>query len=178
MLTFTFPFQSESGWSDLNRRPLRPKRSALADCATPRADKSIIRTMLKRQDNPVLSHFTLLAVLFLIVFMLSACQSQANTATPATARLTETPKAQKSPTPENTSSPTATPTEISPTPSCMEIGGRFPPFISSATSFKITSTSIFICHLAMTWTAKTTIQWFIYSMAFPIGRTNGSGWAW
>ena len=25
-----------SGWADLNRRPLRPKRSALANCATPR----------------------------------------------------------------------------------------------------------------------------------------------
>lgn len=26
----------KSGWADLNRRPLRPKRSALANCATPR----------------------------------------------------------------------------------------------------------------------------------------------
>ena len=28
--------KKRSGWADLNRRPLRPKRSALANCATPR----------------------------------------------------------------------------------------------------------------------------------------------
>ena len=29
-------WEKRSGWADLNRRPLRPKRSALANCATPR----------------------------------------------------------------------------------------------------------------------------------------------
>ena len=40
-----------SGWADLNRRPLRPKRSALADCATPRWMKSILPSGLARQAS-------------------------------------------------------------------------------------------------------------------------------
>ncbi len=35
---------TKSGWPDSNRRPLRPKRSALANCATPRLDDSIAQS--------------------------------------------------------------------------------------------------------------------------------------
>ncbi len=38
-----------SGRADLNRRPPRPKRGALPNCATPRADESIIASMDNRQ---------------------------------------------------------------------------------------------------------------------------------
>ncbi len=31
--------ETESGWPDLNRRPLRPKRSALPNCATARSGR-------------------------------------------------------------------------------------------------------------------------------------------
>ena len=39
----------QSGWADSNRRPPRPKRGALASCATPRWKVSIMRMVWVRQ---------------------------------------------------------------------------------------------------------------------------------
>jgi hypothetical protein len=54
------PHPIKSGWSDLNRRPLRPKRSALADCATPRSNtlRSIVDSsvQIKSAGRLLLSH--------------------------------------------------------------------------------------------------------------------------
>ncbi len=77
-----------SGWADLNRRPLRPKRSALANCATPRpieynrflSAPSRKRTSFK--NDAVAGFLTLktrarfLFLLFCALGLLTACQPQ------------------------------------------------------------------------------------------------------
>src|SRR5581483_194156 len=43
-----WPGVSLSGWRDLNPRPLRPERSALPSCATPRACRAILADRFRR----------------------------------------------------------------------------------------------------------------------------------
>ena len=129
--SFAFPFFNQSGWADLNRRPPRPKRGALAVCATPRADKSIIRSMHKRQDPDHIQHtlpWMLIGAVLLAVF--SACQSKPTPfrqtiPIPTSTRTQQSEAAQPSstltPMPTRTSLPTASP---SPTTDCLSLGGK------------------------------------------------------
>jgi enterochelin esterase-like enzyme len=130
-ISFAFPFFNQSGWADLNRRPPRPKRGALAVCATPRADKSIIRSMLKRQDLrslPQASPWKLIGLAILIV--LSACQSNPSPYPSASPKPSSTitqlmeepqPSSTETQRPQLSNPPTASP---SPTANCLTLGGE------------------------------------------------------
>jgi enterochelin esterase-like enzyme len=80
--------------------------------------------MSKRQDNHIFTHAPLNTALFLIVLLFSACQPSVEITASPTMSITQTELAEVTPTPEATKPATATPTEISPTPSCIEIGGE------------------------------------------------------